>query len=142
MVSVLDSYLSLVEHDPGFGEVESAFDRRKSVEEMLAVHTALFLVMERRLGEEGIKEEHRSLVPLFQRWLAVARRITPAVWELKRAGIKVAGLDEFMFSINRSKWMAEEFDFWIKRNQEIARGELGKTIPLTELMNELRNRAE
>lgn len=140
MASVLETYLSAVEHDTAVTEVASLADRAQSIEEIIAMHTALLKAMERRLGDQGIQEKHRPLIPLFQRWTLAARRIAGTVWELNRAGVQVAGIDDLMFSINHAKTMTEEFDHFVELNERLARGEPGNYRPLSEVMNDLRNR--
>jgi hypothetical protein len=138
MASVLDSYLTLLESDPGMGPSGVAAERAIAVEESVAVHSAIFDVMERRIGPGGLNHMHRPMIPLFQRWITVARRIVADARELRLAGHPLKGIDDLLRAINHAKLVAEYFDETVAMNERIGRNEPGAYHPLAEIRDELR----
>jgi hypothetical protein len=109
------------------------------VEDLIAIHLAIFEALQRHIGEHGLTAAHRPLVPLFQRWLETARRIKGTISELRAKGLSVAGLDDLLRTINRSKPVAEDFDDMVALNERLARREPGEYFPLAEVLDELRD---
>lgn len=139
MATVLESHLALLERAAGVPADAALTERVGGVEDLIALHTAVFEAMERRLGQDGLNEGHRALVPLFRRWLEAARRFAAAGAELRRQGHAVAGLDELLRAMNRAKPVAEDFDQVLALNQRIVRGEAAAYRPLPEVADELRS---
>ena len=140
MVTVLESHLSLLEHEAE-GTCESTLSERVDrIQDLISLHLAVYEGMERHIGEGGLTEAHRHLVPLFQRWLRTARHIVSAARELRVQGQSVPGIDNLVRTINRSKPMAEDFDDFVRLNQRIRSGEAGTYRPLDEVVDELRHR--
>jgi hypothetical protein len=137
MVSVLDSILSLLGRD-SIEESGSLVERAAALDEKIAVHVAMFEVMERRLGPAGLTASHRHLVPRYQCWMTVARRMVENARELRKQGQTVSGTDDLVRAINHAKPVAEDFEETVALNERITRGEGGKYIPLAEIRNELR----
>jgi hypothetical protein len=100
MVTVLESHLSLLEREAEDRPTSTAADRVGLVEDLIGLHLALYERLERHLGQGGVTEAHRPLVPLFIRWLHTARRIKDAACELRREGQEVAGFDLLLRTIN------------------------------------------
>jgi hypothetical protein len=120
--------------------MSTAEDEVQHIEDMIAIHLGVFTALESHVGEDGLTAAHRPLVPLYQRWLETARRIKAAVAQLRAKGQNVAGLDDLMRTINRSKLVAERFDDMVALNERMARGEPGEYIPLAEVLDELRSK--
>jgi hypothetical protein len=139
MVTVLESHLSLLEHEAEDAPESTLSERVEHMRDLISMHLAVYEGMERHLGENGIAEAHRPLVPLFQRWLNTARRISDAARELRIQGHPVPGIDELIRTINRSKPMAEDFEDYVRLNQRIMSGEAGTYRPLDEVLDELRH---
>ena len=142
MASVLDSQLALLERETA-GNVETTpAERAGALADLVALHTAVYEVMERRIGDAGLTEAHRPSVPQFRRWIETARRAVAAARQLRTVGEQVPGVDDLVRAINRAKPLAEEFDETVKLNQRIARGEAGTYRPLAEVMDELRSKPQ
>jgi hypothetical protein len=139
MPEALESHLALLEREAASSAEVSPAERTRGLEDLVALHLALFEAFERRLGPDGVNEDHRPLVPLFRRWLATARRFAASAAELRRQGHTPARLDDLMWAINRAKLVAEDFDHVVALNQRIARGEAGTYRPLSEVEDELRS---
>jgi hypothetical protein len=67
-----------------------------------------------------LSERDRPLVPLFQRWLKAGRKVKELVKELQRGGQTVAGYDDLLRAMNRSKPVAESFDHFVQLNASLA----------------------
>ena len=143
MASVLDSQLALLERETVGRPDAMPAERAAAVADLVALHTAVYEeVMERRLGDHGLTEAHRPLVPQFRRWIETARRVVAAARDLRAAGESVAGVDDLVRAINRAKPVVEAFDETVSLNQRIARGEAGTYRPLAEVMDELRSKPQ
>ena len=138
MPSALESHLELLEREahaaPRAGQAPGA------LEELIALHTGLYEVMERRIGPGGLSEGHRPLVPMFRRWLDTARRLAAAAAarDDHDPGRPAAGLDELLRAMNRAKPVAEDFEHVIRLNERIARGEAGSYRALQVVVDGLR----
>jgi len=140
MVTVLESHLSLLEHEAEGAPESTMSERVERTQDLISLHLAVYEALERHIGGGGLTEAHRPLVPLFQRWLHAARRIVDAARELRRQGQPVPEVDDLVRTINRSKPMAEDFDDFVRLNERIRRGEPGTYRPLDEVIDELRRR--
>lgn len=140
MLTILESQLALLERLSEDSPASTPADRVLIVEDLIALHVVLYLRLEHRLGQDGVTEAHRPLVPLFVRWLHTARRIKGAACALRREGLEVASFDLLLRTINYSKEVAEGFDYFVRLNERLARGEWGDYRPLEEVMEELRRR--
>ena len=139
MTNVFESYLALAEQDPHPGSRGTLEDRASSLEDQVAAHTAIFQAMESRLGDQGLTESHRPLIPLYQRWMNAARQLVVRARELRAQGRPVAGVDELVCAINGAKDVAEDFDHTVELTNRIRRGEPpGPSRPLQEVLDELR----
>ena len=137
MTNVFESYLALAEQDPHRGETDLV-ERAAALEDQVAAHTAILHAMDSRLGEGGLTEAHRPLIPLYQRWMKAARQLVVRAREMRAAGRPITGIDELVCAINSSKDVAEDFDHTVELNEKIRRGEPpGPGRPLDEVMNEL-----
>ena len=141
MPSLFESILDVLNREAA-PQISDAKGEVEHVEDMIAMHLAVFAALERHLGDDGLAEAHRPLVPLFQRWLETARRIKAKVGELRAKGQTVAGLDDLLRTINRSKPVAERFDDMVELNERIKRGEPGQYRPLSEFLDELRSKSQ
>ena len=139
MPSILESHLELLEKEAA-PQISDAQDEVKRVEQMIAIHLTVFNLLEDQIGDEGLTESHRPLVPLFQRWLETARQIKAAVGALRAKGKTAANFDDLLRMMNRSKPIAEDFDEMVALNERVARGEPGEYFPLAEVLDELRNK--
>jgi hypothetical protein len=139
MVNVLESHLALLEREAEARPGVTTAERAGVVGELIALHAAVFGVMERHVGVNGLAEAHRPLVPLFRRWLETARRIVAAARDLRAAGHPVGDLDDLLRAMNRAKPVAEDFDHVVRLNARLARGEAGTYRPLGEVMDGLRS---
>lgn len=137
MVTLLESHLSLLEQEAEAHPAPTVAEQGTLLDELVALHTAVYEVMELRIGPDGVSERDRPLVPLFRRWLQTGRRIVAAAGASRRAGRPIARLDDLGFAINRSKLVAEDFDRFVELNRRIAAGELGTYRPLSEVWDEL-----
>jgi hypothetical protein len=136
---VFESYLALAEQDPSAGATPSPEERAVALEDRIAAHTAIFAAMERRIGDEGIGEPHRPLIPLFQRWMHGARQLVAQARDTRAAGRPIRGVDELVCAINDAKVVAERFDQTVQVNDRLRRGEPpGPSRPLGEVWNEIR----
>jgi hypothetical protein len=137
-MSILESHLELLEREVGVHPNSSAAESAIAVEDAISVHLALFDVLERRIGTGGLSEQHRPLVPLFQRWLDAARRIVKSAAKSSPA----SGLDGLLRAINRAKPAAEDFDRIVALNNRTTSGETGTYRPLSEVVNGVRSSAQ
>ena len=110
------------------------------LERMIRQHASVYEVMQQQLGFTDLTEAHRPLVPSFRGWLDTARQLVAACRELPPAARPVAALDDLLRAMNRSKLVAEDFDYFVRRNERAARGEFGPYRPLAEVMDELRSK--
>ena len=137
-MSVLESHLTLLEQEaeprPGLTPAE----RAGVAGDLVALHAAVYEVLERHIGGEGLTEAHRPLVPLFRRWPHTARRIIAVARDLRTEGQQVGNVDDLLRAVNRAKPVGEDFDQVVRLNQRTARGEAGAHRPLAEVMDELR----
>lgn len=140
MATVLESHLSLHEREADERPSLASADGLGGVEDLIALHVALYERLEHHLGQEGLTEAHRPFVPLFSRWLRTARRIKDAASQLRREGHEVAGFELLLRTMNCSKVVAEHFDHFVRLNERLARGDPGDYRPLDEVMDELRRR--
>ena len=141
MESVLEPHLALLERQAESRSGASAAERAGALEDVVSLHTAVYQVMERHLGEQGLTEAHRPLVPLFRRWLHAARGIVAAARDLRTEGQEVGGLDDLLRAMNRAKPAAEDFDYILGLNQRVGRaGEAATYRPLAEVVDELRSK--
>lgn len=134
--------MTLLERETAGHPDATPAERAAAVADLVALHTAVYEAMELRLGDEGLTEAHRPLVPLFQRWLRTARRIIESARDLRKAGQPVGGVDDLVRAINRAKLVAETFEETVALNQRIARGEAGTYRALAEVKDELRSAAQ
>lgn len=142
MVALLESHLSLLEHEAEGTSEMTISERVDRTQDLISLHLGVYEAMEHHIGEGGLTEANRPLVPLFQRWLHTARRIVDTARELRMQGQPVPGIDDLVRTINRSKPMAEDFDDFVRLNQQIRSGEARTYRPLEEVLDELRRRDE
>jgi hypothetical protein len=138
MASVVDSYLALAEQDPAGVGSTGVEERATALEVLVALHTAFYEVLERRLGDDGLTDAHRPLIPLFRRWMESARQMVEQARELRSKGRPIAGIDPLVCAINRAKIPAESFDHFVELNERMKRGEPGTYAPWPEVVRELR----
>jgi hypothetical protein len=141
MVAVLESHLSLLEQEANTPSATNAAERTAFVEDVIALHLAVFEAMERHLGADGLTESHRFMVPLYRRWIHSARLMIVTARDLKAAGVTIH-LDPLLSAINRAKPVAEDFDHFVELNQRLDRGQAGSYRPLAEVVDELRSRTQ
>ena len=110
MVKFLESELGLLENEPMSSDVAQ-------VEDLIAFQLIALARLETWLGPGGLSESDRPMVPLFQRWLIVARKIKQMAQSLKESGQSVGGYDDLLRALNRSKPVAESFDHFVGLNQ-------------------------
>jgi hypothetical protein len=91
-------------------------ERARLVEDLIAFQLTALERLEKHLGPGGLSERDRPLVPLFQRWLNAARKVKELVKELQGGGQTVAGYDDLLRAMNRSKPVAESFDHFVQLN--------------------------
>lgn len=138
VVAALESHLSLLERESQIPPGVSTLDQAKLIQDLVALHLAVFDGLERRLGSEGLTESHRPMVPLFRRWLQTARRLIVWARDLRGNGILI-DLDPLLSAINRAKPIAEDFDYFIGLNQGLDRGLTGSYRSLAEVIDELQH---
>ena len=64
-------------------------------------------------------------MPLFRRWLDSARKVKELARGLRAAGQSVAGYDNLLRAMNRSKPVAESFDRFVELNAHLKAEEAG-----------------
>jgi phosphoglycolate phosphatase-like HAD superfamily hydrolase len=138
MPTVLESHLALLEREAFAAPAPSDAGDSDRLEQLVALHVALYEVLERRLGPDGLVEAHRPLVPMFQRWLETARQLKAEARRLRVAGQPVPDLDDLLRAMNRAKCTAEAFDHFVALNERLARGEKPQGRPLAAILDELR----
>lgn len=141
MVAVLESHLSLLEREAETPSGTNVAERAGFIEDLIALHLAVFEGIERHLGEDGLTEVHRFMVPLFRRWVHAARSMIVTARDLKAAGVAIH-LDALLSGINRAKPVADDFDQFVELNQRLGRGDAGSYRPLAEVVDELRSKAQ
>ena len=121
MVAFLDSQIGLLETGlETFGSVAPDAEGARLVEDLIAIHLTT-LDAWRGTSSGGISEPDRFLVPLFQRWLnAAARKVKESAKSLRATGHPVAGYDDLLRAMNRSKPVAERFDYFVELNARLA----------------------
>jgi hypothetical protein len=119
MDAFLESQIGLLERGSESVAPPDA-ERARLVEDLIAFHLTALERMEKHLGPGGLSERDRPLVPLFQRWLSAARKVKELVRELQRAGQTVAGYDDLLRAMNRSKPVAESFDHFVQLTARLA----------------------
>jgi hypothetical protein len=141
MTSVFEPYLALAELEDAAAADRTVEQRAAILEDRAAAHTAIFKAMNRRIDQQGVIESDRSLIPLYQRWIASARQMVVLARESRAAGRPIAGIDDLGFSINRAKPVADRFDQTLQYHERIRRGErpAGPHYPLAEVIDELRS---
>ena len=90
------------------------------VEDLIAFHVIALDRLESHLGPHGLSEADRPLVPLFQRWLSAAKQVKEAARNLKSQGHSVEGFDNLLRAMNRSKPVAESFDYFVELNKRLS----------------------
>jgi hypothetical protein len=113
MVKFLESELGLLETEPISSDVPQVEDR-------IAFQLIALERLEARLGAGGLSESDRPLVSLFHRWLMVARKLKETALALRASGHLIGGYDDLLRAINRSKPIAESFDYFVGLNQGAA----------------------
>lgn len=138
MVSALECHLALLEREALNRPTPSGSEGADRLDEVIALHVGLYEVMERRVGPNGLSDAHRTLVPMFRRWLATARLFVADARDLRAAGRPVVGVDDLLRAINRAKPIAEDFEHIVTLNGRVARGQGGSYRPLAGVVDELR----
>jgi hypothetical protein len=57
---------------------------------------------------------------LFQRWLTAAKHVKELSRNLRTEGHAVEGFDDLLRAMNRSKPVAESFDYFVGLNQRLS----------------------
>src|SRR4051812_38387165 len=92
----------------------------REVEDLIAFHLTALERLESHLGPGGLSEADRPLVPLFQRWLTAAKHVKELARNLRTAGHAVEGFDDLLRAMNRSKPVAESFDYFVGLNRRLS----------------------
>jgi hypothetical protein len=123
MVAFLESQISLLETGSELAPPLQDCEHARLVEDLIAFHLTALERLEGHLGIGGLTENGRPFVPLFQRWLNAARKVKLLAKELRSAGQSVAGYDDLLRAMNRSKPVAERFDHFVALNARLAQAE-------------------
>jgi hypothetical protein len=113
MATFLASQIGLLEQEP---LSPGALD----VEDLIAFSLTALERLESHLKPGGLSECDRPLVPLFQRWLLAAGKVKELARGLRTAGERVSGCDDLLRAMNRSKPVAESFDYFVDLNCRLA----------------------
>lgn len=138
--SGFETYLAASEQGSQSEPDRSLEERASILEDRVAAHTGIYEAMARRTGE--VSEAHRPLIPLYQRWINAARQLVIQARGFRAQGRPIAGIDELVCAINLAKFVGQDFDHTIDFNDRARRGELGSSIPWSEVDRELRTRRE
>lgn len=110
MVNFLESQIGLLERESGSPDPE--------IEDLIAFYLIALERLENHLGSGGLSEKDRPLVPLFQRWLSAAGKVKEMARTRRAVGETINGYDDLLRAMNRSKPIAESFDYFVKLNAQ------------------------
>lgn len=113
MASFLESQIGLLERERISPDI-------REVEDLIAFYLTALERLESHLGAGGLSERDRPLVALFQRWLSAAGKVKEMVRSIRNAGEKVDGYDELLRAMNRSKPIAQRFNYFVELNGRLA----------------------
>ncbi len=116
MATFLESQIGLLEQESVSADIPG-------VEDLIAFSLTALERLESHLGCGGLAERDRPLVPLFQRWLSAAGKVKEMARHLRSAGETISGYDDLLRTMNRSKPVAERFDYFVELNRRLASGE-------------------
>jgi hypothetical protein len=112
--------LHFLESQIGLLERGAPSPDEREVEDLIAFHITALDRLESHLDPHGLSEADRPLVPLFQRWLSAAKQVKEAARNLKNQGHTVNGFDDLLRAMNRSKPVAESFDYFVGLNKRLS----------------------
>jgi hypothetical protein len=113
MTTFLESQIGLLEREQMSPDVSE-------VEDLIAFHLTALDRLESHLAPGGLSERDRPLVPLFQRWLSAAGKVKELARSLRSGGKPVNGYDDLLRAMNRSKPVAERFQYFVELNSRLA----------------------
>lgn len=116
MASFLECQIGLLEQEPASPDAAE-------VDDLIAFHLTALERLESHLGPGGLSERDRPLLPLFQRWLRAAGKVKDLARNLRSRGEIVNGYDDLLRAMNRSKPVAESFQYFVDLNTSLAGGD-------------------
>ena len=87
---------NFLESQIGLLEREAFPSNAQEVDDLIAFQLTTLERLESHISRGGLSENDRSLIPLFQRWLASARKVKERARNLRDAGHSVGSYDQLL----------------------------------------------